>query len=285
MAKRSKPSLLRKYGKKFEETFFRGTWARDLARNTGFQQPPLIMNLSYDLGLEANGLKSVTVAFVSDMHSGKMTHPSVIREAGRILRENEHDLLLLGGDYIFLSADEIGLVCESLMAVSPRLGKYGVLGNHDRWIDRGELTGILGEAGIKVLVNEEVGFGGDDGHISVYGLDDVEWGEPAFPGNRRRENPGVRILLSHSPETLSFPECGNFDFALFGHTHAGQIAPPLGKPFLPFKDKYSKTFPYGLYDRKGRNRFLPVYVTSGIGCVWLPFRLFARPEVVFITFR
>lgn len=285
MTKRTGPSLLRKYGKKFEETVFRGAWARNLARGMGLQQFPRVKRLSYDMGLEKSDRKSVKVAFVSDIHSGRMTHPSVILETGRILRDNEHDLLLLGGDYIFLSPDEIGLVCESLMTVSPPLGKYGVLGNHDRWIGRGELTGMLGVAGVKILVNEEVRFGGDYEYLSVYGLDDVEWGEPAFPGSRTSGNPGLSILLSHSPETLSYPECRGFDFAFFGHTHAGQIAPPFGKPFLPFKDKYSRAFPYGQYDNGGGNGPLPVYVTSGVGCVWLPVRLFAPPEVVFMTFR
>ena len=224
------------------------------------------------------------MAFVSDIHAGKMTHPDLIREMGRILGEIRCDILLVGGDYIFLADEEMDLVVESLGAVSPAFGKFGVMGNHDRWIGRDSIRTRLESAGVRVLVNEEARFSkGGAGHI-LYGLDDVEWGDPSFKGLSPGTGTGLRLLLSHSPEALSLEGSALFDFAFFGHTHAGQIAPPFGKPILPFKDRYSKKFPYGLYDKGEENSFLPMYVTSGIGCVWLPLRAFARPEVVLLTF-
>jgi uncharacterized protein len=282
MAKRNKPSLLRKFGKTVEEAIFCGSWARNFAHALRLQGKPRLKKISVDLGLKKNGLAPVRLAFVSDLHSGKMTHPDLIKEAGRILSEEEFDILLIGGDYIFLSADEFGLIAESFGKLSPRLGKYGVLGNHDRWINNELLLRELDQAGIRILVNEEIRFLPPFDFLSVYGLDEMEWGEPSFK-NTLKENGKRRILLSHSPETLSIPEASRFDLALFGHTHAGQIAPPFGDPVLPFKDSFSKRFPYGFYEKGEKNEFLPMYVTSGVGCVWLPFRLFAGSEVAIIT--
>ena len=284
MARREKPSFIRKIGKGIEQAVFRGCWARNLSRCAGLQPKPALKTISYDAGLGKRGQESLTVAFVSDIHAGKMTHPDLIREMGRVLGEIRCDLLLVGGDYIFLEDEEMGLVVESLSAVSPPFGKFGVLGNHDRWIGRGSLRDRLESAGVRILVNEEARFSkGGSGHL-LYGLDDVEWGDPSFKGLSPGTGTGVALLLSHSPEALSLEGCAGFDFAFFGHTHAGQIAPPFGRPLLPFKDRYSKQFPYGFYDIGEENGFLPMYVTSGIGCVWLPARVFARPEVVLVTF-
>jgi uncharacterized protein len=284
MAKRERPSLLRKVGKKAEEIVFCGSWARNFAYTFCLQSKPFLKKVSVDLNLEKDGFPPIRIAFVSDLHSGKMTHPDLIKEAGRILKKEEFDILLIGGDYIFLSADDIGLIVESFGPLSPRLGKFGVLGNHDRWINNEALLKKLDEAGIRILANEEMFFPSPFDFLSVYGLDDIEWGEPSFK-NASKGKGKLRVLLSHSPESLSIlGEC-RFDFALFGHTHAGQIAPPFGNPVLPFKDKYSKMFPYGFYGKGEKNEFLPLYVTSGLGCVWLPFRIFARSEVVIITLR
>jgi len=284
MVKREKPSLLRKLGRKFENIAFRGSWARGISRALHLQQLPGLRTLSVDVGLAARGRSPIRVAFVSDLHSGRMTHPELIKEAGRILAATDCDILLIGGDYIFLSAEELGLVLEAFKPVMARLGKYGVLGNHDRWITGGELPGKMAEAGVRMLVNEKATISGDLGRLSIYGLDDVEWGDPSFAEAGAREPEEIRILLAHSPEALSFKECAGFDFAFFGHTHAGQVAPPVGKPVLPFKDRFSRMFPYGLYEKGEEDGLPPFYVTSGVGCVWLPFRIFARPEVVLITF-
>ncbi len=285
MAKREKPSVIRKFGMQVEQLVFRGSWARDLSECMGFQGKPLLKTISYDAGLEARGEAPLKVAFVSDMHAGRMTHPDLILGIGRILGEISCDLLLVGGDYIFLDDKEIDVVIESLSRSAPGLGKFGVLGNHDKWIGKDTLRDRLKDAGVRVLVNEEARVSKGGTEHTLYGLDDAEWGDPSFTGLSPCKGNGLRILLSHSPEALSLDGCGDFDFAFFGHTHGGQIAPPFGKPLLPFKDRYSKKFPYGLYDKKVDNGIPPMYVTSGIGCVWLPVRTFSRPEVVLLTFR
>jgi uncharacterized protein len=282
MAKREKPSALRSFGRKTEDILFRGGWARNLAYAVSLQKDPEIKRIQADIGLQSKGMTRLTIAFVSDLHSGRMTHPDIIGKTGDLLREEKFDLLLLGGDYVFLSADEIGLVKNIFEKLAPRLGKYGVLGNHDRWVNNDLLLEKLDEAGVKILVNEEISFPAPFDFISVFGLDDFEWGNPSF--DKLAENgKELKILLAHSPEALSILGDKKFDLALFGHTHAGQIKAPCVPPLLPFKDSFSKRFPYGYYEKGEKNEFLPMYVTSGIGCVWLPVRLFAKPEVVMIT--
>ncbi|MCX7830734.1 MAG: hypothetical protein N2445_06720, partial [Acidobacteria bacterium] len=66
------------------------------------------------------------------------------------------------------------------------------------------------------------------------------------------------------------------------HTHGGQIVFNLKKPYLPFKDKFSKKFPKGFYQPGESGLDFPIYVSSGIGCVWLPIRLNSPSEAVLI---
>ncbi len=284
MARREKPSFIRKIGKGIEQAVFRGCWARNLSRCAGLQPKPALKTISYDAGLGKRGQESLTVAFVSDIHAGKMTHPDLIREMGRVLGEIRCDLLLVGGDYIFLEDEEMGLVVESLSAVSPPFGKFGVLGNHDRWIGRGSLRDRLESAGVRILVNEEARFSkGGSGHL-LYGLDDVEWGDPSFKGLSPGTGTGVALLLSHSPEALSLEGCAGFDFAFFGHTHAGQIAPPFGRPCFLSRTGIQNNFLTDFTIKGRKMDSSPCTLRAGSGVYGFPARVFARPEVVLVTF-
>ena len=53
------------------------------------------------------------IAFASDLHAGPTTHPSVLDEAFAALAAAEPDMVLLGGDYVFLSAEYIEQVSSS----------------------------------------------------------------------------------------------------------------------------------------------------------------------------
>ncbi|MFH1514360.1 MAG: phosphohydrolase, partial [bacterium] len=81
------------------------------------------------------------------------------------------------------------------------------------------------------------------------------------------------IVLAHNPDTVyEFPEGVNVDLVLSGHTHGGQIRIPfLYKTQIPTIHPFDK----GLYNVND----IPVYVTSGIGMIGLPFRFLIPPQI------
>jgi predicted MPP superfamily phosphohydrolase len=81
----------------------------------------------------------------------------------------------------------------------------------------------------------------------------------------------------HAPSGLLDLGEERFDLALCGHTHGGQLALPGGVPLIVPHGRLSRRYARGRFSI-GKDRTLVVSV--GVGCVVLPLRLFADPEIV-----
>lgn len=183
------------------------------------------------------------------------------------------DVLLLGGDHVFLEAHGIHDLMRRLADVRAPLGRFAVLGNHDLWADDMVVRRALEGAGFRVLVNENVALPAPFEHVSICGMDDPWAGTPdaraTFDGACE-----VRVLLMHAPEGLMVLGDEAFDVAVCGHTHGGHIALPGGTPIVtagPLCRQYSR----GEFDVGGRT----MIVSKGIGATESPLRLFADPDV------
>jgi uncharacterized protein len=135
----------------------------------------------------------------------------------------------------------------------------------------------LERVGIRVLSNEHVSLQGIGAGISICGLEDSTLGAPradlAVDGAG-----GTRIVLMHSPDGLRAVGDRDFDVALCGHTHGGQIKLPWGNPLVVPGGALSRRYFGGRYhlDCGGRRKLL---VSHGVGCSGLPLRMFTPPEV------
>jgi predicted MPP superfamily phosphohydrolase len=84
----------------------------------------------------------------------------------------------------------------------------------------------------------------------------------------------------HAPSGLLDLGEERFDLALCGHTHGGQIALSDGTPIIVPHGRLSRRYARGRFDfQDGRT----LVVSVGLGCVLLPLRLFADPEIVLCT--
>jgi len=232
------------------------------------------------------GLDGLKIAQLSDMHVDSAYKLGQFSAVVDLVNARKPDLVLVTGDLV-----DPGLTCstrlgELVRKLKPRLGVYGVFGNHEYYYGYEKSLACYKEFGIKLLMNESVdladpepfpkGTKGATG-LRLIGLGDImteKMTEKAV-GDILEKNrkAGISILMSHQPIMLELmSETGDY-IGFSGHTHRGQIF-----PFHIFTRMVYKHF-YGLYRLK--NSFF--YVTSGAGTWGPPLRLFAPSEIPVIT--
>ena len=235
----------------------------------------------------------MNIVFVSDFQRNN-SDPNFVQKVVDIINEKNPDLVLLGGDYVENSADELPSIYP-LQDIQSKHGVYGVMGNHDysafgfakdvggdqilsekiiQFMENfdSESTGKENKkSNITILRNEKVII---DDNLTVIGLDDL-WAhlrdeDKSFSD---KESQGYRILLSHNQEELEINK-EVADLFLFGHTHCGQIR-------LPVLGSIPKLFGFsGDYD-KGHYLVDDVHVYTTCGLAPAP-RLLNPPEIVTI---
>jgi predicted MPP superfamily phosphohydrolase len=244
---------------------------------------PIVRQLAVTLPDWPAGAPPVRALLLSDLHvSGPDMPPE--RVARIVAQANA-----LRPDIVFLAGDFIGdkrtatrhysypAALAPLKALSPRLGSFAVLGNHDHWKDAAAARQALEAAGIRVLDNDAA----EAGPIAIGGLDDAFTDHDDLPATlaRMRALPGAKLVLSHSPDP--FPDLPpDATLMLAGHTHCGQIVLPLIGP-LSTQSDYGRRYVCGLIRERGRT----LVVSAGLGTSILPLRLGAPPDMWLIEIQ
>lgn len=257
---------------------YRGGWPARLWSAVGPAARVRLVRVS--LPLLAEGTPELRLGFVSDLHLGPTTSERTVDAAFRLLEASRPDVLLLGGDFIFLeatarSAEELS---RRVAGVPARL-KLAVLGNHDLWGDDRAVERALVEAGARVLVNEGLTLPPPHGSVAIAGLDDPMAGAPdgarAFA---KAAGARTRVAFCHSPDGLDEARAGGAALLLAGHTHGGHCALPGGRP-LVVPCRVGRRYPHGVHDAEG----ITIVVSRGVGGIEVPVRTFAPPDVAVVT--
>ena len=269
----------RKLEMMLDRCFRPGRWATRVSYALGLQsgRPVHVDTVGVPVS-RTNGVRPLRVAFASDFHAGATTSSRVLAKACAALDALEPDVLLLGGDFVSVRADDIHALAPLLAKVRAPLGKFGVFGNHDLRANRGVLAEALAAAGVRMLVNEVVRLPAPHDDVRIVGLDDPIRGTPR--GEVLDETDGMRILLMHAPDGLLAAGNRHFDLALCGHTHGGQIVLPGGvMPYLPH-GTLSREYPVGVFQLEGDRTLL---VSRGVGCSTVPVRFSCPAEIHVVT--
>jgi predicted MPP superfamily phosphohydrolase len=224
-------------------------------------------------------LKGLRIVLASDIHAGVIIGP---REVGKIAAEinaQKPDLVLLAGDLVDRSADDIMHLADAFREIKAPLGVFGTTGNHEYYAGlEGTLT-FCRAAGIRMLMNEKVEL---PGGLVIAGIED----RTAISMHRSR--PSVEqflsdippdkavILMNHQPETHEALAAGKAgaDLVVSGHTHGGQLFP------FTLLTRSTYRFHHGYYSLDGHGHII---ISNGIGSWGPPMRLEAPPELVVIT--
>jgi uncharacterized protein len=228
------------------------------------------------------GLDGFTMAQVSDLHVGEEGWgPERLEEAAEVIRREDPDVVVNTGDFLE-GEPPLNRVHElaSRLTLSGENRNFAVLGNHDYSVEadavqalKGELAGI----GIRVLENEVMCLRPEAGGISLAGLTHEAPGWHAAVRELTRSS-WPRVVLLHIPDRARELPAEVADLILSGHTHGGQIKlPGLQGPTVRLM--CGSGFTEGRFNVNGST----LYVNRGLGCVGLPLRFRASPEVTLIT--
>ncbi len=238
---------------------------------------PVVRNARIAVAGWPSGAPSLRMLLLSDVHVGGPDMPPerVRRIVGQINRLKP-DIVLIAGDLVtdkriatrHYSHDE---AIAPLAGLRPRLATLAVLGNHDHWRDAAAARRAFARAGIRLLENQAV----QVGPVAVGGLDDDFTGRADLPATLAalRKLKGPKLILSHSPDPFADAAPDVF-LMLAGHTHCGQIAPPLIGPLSTMSD-YGRRYACGLVREGGRT----LVVSAGLGTSGIPLRLGAVPDL------
>ena len=223
-------------------------------------------------------LDGLKVAQLTDFHY----HPyekGFIERAVRKAMDWQPDLIVLTGDFIDKSENNLEALLEVLAPLQAQYGVYAVLGNHDHYhLSVDECSQIFARTKIKLLVNEVERVAG----IELIGLDSVYSSIPdyALPVGTRASDT-LRIVLSHEPDTFDDVRAAYMPhLQLSGHTHGGQCRVPLFG-YAPFTPLYGKVYRDGLFQKEQSQLF----VSSGLGTSVVRMRFACLPEVALLTLR
>lgn len=228
---------------------------------------------------ELDGLR---IVHLSDFHLGAPLSRGngASERAARWAAARGAELVCLTGDLVSHPRGEHRL--RRILEVLPRT--HVVLGNHDVAVTRDPFSRAIeldDLAGAVLLRDEAVRVTLRGADVQIVGVDPVTY--PRGPRAAvRLADPAAafRLLLCHYPNVVGQLPPGTFDLVLAGHLHAGQIVLPLRGRSLTLAHP-SARFVRGVY----RPEAAVLHVSPGTGTTFVPFRLFARPEVTELVLR
>jgi predicted MPP superfamily phosphohydrolase len=226
--------------------------------------------------LECSGLPpelaGLRVGLITDVHHSAMVSADHVLDAVALLGAESPDLIVLGGDYVtFGDRAYVEPVAEILGGLTAPYGVFAILGNHD---DDRDMPAALRRRHIEVLRDARTRLEVRGELLDLAGLRFWTRGEADLARVLRGSGEAV-LLLAHDPRRLTQAAALNVPAVLSGHTHGGQVVMP-GVGALA-----GRRFP--VLAGTARQANTSIFVSRGIGTVYVPIRINCPPEVALVT--
>jgi predicted MPP superfamily phosphohydrolase len=256
-----------------------------------YRKRKVILTLN-NLPKSFDGFKIVQI---SDIHTGSFTRMDPVKEAIKIVNDQQADLVFFTGDLVNDSHEEALPYMDILKAIKSKHGVFSIFGNHDygdykKWEsdeakkeNLRKLADVHKQLGWNLMLDEHRHIEKDGERITVIGVQNwsARMGFQKYgsieKATQNIDYSPVNILLSHDPShwkaqiTDKYPK---IDLTLSGHTHGMQFGIEIpGFKWSPVQYFYKEWA--DLYQHK--NQFL--YVNRGLGFLAYPGRVGILPEI------
>ena len=231
-----------------------------------------VVNVRLPVSGLAPAHEGLRIGFLTDFHHSAFVSQAEITRAVALIAAAAPDLIVLGGDYVTNADRRYMRACaDALAPLRAPAGVFAILGNHD---DDREMPAALAAQHFTVLRDART-------TVRLRGEPLVLVGVRYWTRDTTKiarlvgRSSATTLLLAHDPRRLTQAAELAIPAVLSGHTHGGQIVlPGLGAVA-------ARKFPApsGLATLEGTTLF----VSRGVGTVYLPFRINCPPDVAIVT--
>jgi hypothetical protein len=241
----------------------------------GYERHALgVTETSVDVSGLAPALDGLRIGLVTDIHHSRMVPEADVVHAVERIMQAHTDMIVLGGDYVTWGDRAfVKPVADLLAPLTAPNGVFAILGNHD---DDRDMPAALTAKGFHVLRDQRT-------RIIVRG-EGLELAGIRFWTRRTidiakvlRRAQDMVILLAHDPRRLVEAAALDVPLVLSGHTHGGQVVIP------GFGAIARRQFP--VVQGTGRRENTSIFVSRGVGTVYVPIRINCPPEVAVLTLQ
>ncbi len=246
-------------------------------------EPSSLRVAEHEIAVAGWSCPPIRIAVLADIHAGS---PYIGRDKLQRIVEltnaQQPDLILLAGDYViddvfggsFIPPEELAQTMAQLQAP---LGRYAVLGNHDRLLGAARMQQAFAAAGLPLLDNDTRRLQHAGCGFWLAGLEDIGSGRPRPDMLAQRFAPGEPVIaVTHSPDVFA-KLAPRYALLIAGHTHGGQVRLPwFGALLVP--SSYGQRYAIGHV-----HEHTDLFVSSGIGTSIFPIRFGAPPEISLLT--
>jgi predicted MPP superfamily phosphohydrolase len=221
-----------------------------------------------------SALDGLRIGLITDLHHGRTVPRRDVTRAVEMVMGERPDVVALGGDYVTWGDRHfVGPSAEALAGLSAPHGVFAVLGNHD---DDRDMPAALRRQGFEVLKDARTTRRIKGERLDFAGI--RYWTRRSTEIARvLRGAAGPLVLLAHDPRRLIEAAAFDVSLVLSGHTHGGQVVLPGIGP-LGLRN-------YPIVAGEGRQDSTAIFVSRGVGTVYVPYRLNCPPDVAILTLR
>jgi predicted MPP superfamily phosphohydrolase len=219
-------------------------------------------------------LAGLRIGLMTDVHRSQLvSHEDVARAAGMLMSEAP-DLIVLGGDYVTWGDRQyVAPSAEALASLSAPQGVHAILGNHD---DDHDMPLALAKNGVHVLKDARTRLTIRHETIDLIGIRFWTKRQADIASLVRGAAP-MTVLLAHDPRRLTEAASLGVPLVLSGHTHGGQVVLPIVGAIAAQK------FP--VVSGLARRNDTTIFVSRGVGTIYVPVRINCPPEVAVLTLQ
>ena len=219
-------------------------------------------------------LAGLRVGLLTDLHRSDTVPHALIARAVHLMMREAPDIIVLGGDYVTWGNRRYVIpAAEALSPLDAPHGVFAVLGNHD---DDRDMPAALLATGVAVLRDARTRLKIRGEILDLAGIRYWTRRTADIAHVLRGASPNV-VLLAHNPLRLTEAAALGVPLVLSGHTHGGQVVlPGIGAVA-------AREFP--VISGRGRLESTEIFVSRGVGTVYVPLRLNCPPEAAILTLQ